>query len=252
MSSISPPVRGKSWVFQVTALCIVLGMLLAFSLKTQRQAVGEGVPIRLPALRAEFRATKEQNVKLQEQIAELKKQVAAYESSENVPASLTEALKTARMMAGLVAVRGRGVIVNLHDSPKLDPSETRSEVIENYMIHDSDIQDIVKELFAAGAEAISVNDQRLMATSSIRCVGPVVLVNSVQIAPPYIIKAVGKPDVLEKALEMPGGVADVNGLFLLDMIEIKKVTEPSIVIPAYTGVVKFTEGREVPETTKKN
>lgn len=232
-------------------MCIVLGMLLAFSLKTQRQAVTDGVPSRLPALRAEFRATKQQNIELQKQIADLKKQAEAVEEGKDLgDSTLKKDLAQAQLMAGMVAAKGPGVIVELHDSPKLDQSETRTDVIEDYMVHDSDIRAVVDELFSAGAEAISVNGQRLIANSSIRCVGPVVLVNSVQIAPPYVIKAIGKPDVLEKALEMPGGVGDVNGLFLLDMITIKTVTEPTIVVPAYVGLPRFRWAGEDKATGK--
>ena len=68
-TNIAPPVRGRSWLFQVTALCIVLGMLLALSLKTQRQAASEGIPNRWPALRTEFRNIKEENEKLQKDVA---------------------------------------------------------------------------------------------------------------------------------------------------------------------------------------
>lgn len=238
-------------MFQVTALCIVLGMLLALSLKTQRYAVGEGITTRLPALRAEFQATKQENIDLQKQLADYKLRLEKLEKEQaaglSSARSLMESLREIRMLAGTVAVRGPGVIVTLHDSPKRDPAETRKDVIEDYMVHDSDIRAIVDELFAAGAEAVAVNNQRLVANSSIRCVGPVVLVNSVQIAPPYVIKAIGKPDVLDNALRMPGGVADANGLFLLDMIEIQKVTSPTITVPAYTGSTRFKVAQPVEE-----
>ena len=94
------------------------------------------------------------------------------------------------------------------------------------MVHDSDLRSVVNELFSAGAEAIAINDQRLVANSSIRCVGPTVLVNSERLAPPYKIAAIGKPDVLQSALDMQGGALDIEGLFMLDMIKIEK--EPDV------------------------
>lgn len=244
---MSPPARGRSWIFQVTALCIVLGMLLALSLKTQRQAVSEGSQGRWPTLLKEFRNLKQENEKLENDLADVSaryqelmgKQARGMGGAENVEESLAEA----RLLAGTVAVRGQGVVVTLRDSPKRDPAETRQDIIENYMVHDYDIRAITNELFASGAEAISVNGQRIVANSSIRCVGPVVLVNSRQIAPPYVVKAIGTPDLLQKALELPGGVAD--GLFLLDMIEVKK--HPDVVVPAYTGSTRFSVGRPMPE-----
>ncbi len=253
MSTIaSPPSRGKGWVFQVTALCIVLGMLLALSLRTQRRAVSEGIPNRWPALRAEFINLKQQNASLQKDLAEYKERyeelLRKQATGQAATLGLESVLQEAKMLAGQIAVHGPGIIVTLHDSPKRDVNETRPEVIENYIVHDYDIRAVVNELFAAGAEAISVNGQRLIATSSIRCVGPVILVNSVQVAAPYVIKAIGKPDVLQKALELPGGAAD--GLFLLDMIEVKQ--QPDITVPAYSGSMRFYWAKPLPQPKEKS
>lgn len=254
MSVLIPPVRGKSWVFQVTALCIVLGMLLALSLKTQRQAAQEGIPSRLPALRAEFRNIKEENNNLQKDLAELQgtndklaKRLASGTSSAK---GLEDKLENLGMLAGTVSVRGPGVIITLHDSPKLNPVESDEKFIRNYIIHDYDIRLIVNELYGAGAEAISINNQRLIMTSSIRCVGSVVLINYVQIAPPYFIRAIGNPDTLEKAIDVQGGVADVEGLFLLDMIEMKKV--PDMIIHSYKGSRRFNSARTLKELESKD
>jgi len=244
-TSISPPVRGNRWIFQVTALCIVLGMLLAMSLKTQRQAASEGIPNRWPALRAEFRNLKQENGKLQKDLADfkgryeemLRKQASGVVGAESLKTMLNET----KLLAGIAAAHGPGVVVTLQDSPKRNPSITSEKEIANFLVHDSDVRTVANELFAAGAEAISVNGQRLIATSSIRCVGPVILVNSIQLAAPFVIKAIGQPDVLEKALELPGGSAD--WLFELDMIGVKK--QPDIYLPAYTGSTRFSWAKPV-------
>lgn len=241
MSIIAPPVRGKTWVGQVTALCVILGMLLAMSLKTQRQAIKEGEPTPRAAVAA-YRIMKVQNDKLERELADTKihlEKVIRDRSRGRGNRDIQRLLDETKMIAGTVAVHGPGIVITLRDSPKKNPAETRQDVVNDYIVHDRDIREVVNELFASGAEAVSVNGQRLIATSSIRCVGPVVLVNSIQTAPPYLIKAIGKPDVLEKALELPMGVAD--GLFLLDMIEIGK--ESDIVIPAYTGSTRFGSAR---------
>ena len=238
-------------MFQVTALCIVLGMLLALALRTQRQAASEGIPNRWGPLRAEFINLKEQNGKLQKDLLDYKTRYEELlrKQARGVfkPESVTTILNETKLLAGTIPARGPGVIVTLRDSEQRNMSETRPEMIEKYMVHDSDIRTVTNELFAAGAEAISVGGQRLIATSSIRCVGPVVLVNSVQIPPPYLIKAIGKPDVLQTALEMPGGVVD--DLFGMNMIEVKK--QPDIVVPAYTGSTRFNLAQPVVPTRRR-
>lgn len=235
MSTISPPVRGKTWVFQVTALCIVLGMLLALALKTQRQAINQGVPTTVPALRAAFRILKQQNQQLEKDLAEKRIDVEKLASRRLSPSSaMQRVLEESKMMAGTVAVHGTGIVVQLQDSPKR-PAEARQDVISDYIVHDRDIRDVVNELFGSGAEAIAVNGQRLMASSSIRCVGPVVLVNTTQVGAPFIIKAIGNAETLESGLKIPGGIYD--DLYAWDMIQITR--EPDLSIPAFTGSTRF-------------
>ncbi|MCL5102533.1 MAG: DUF881 domain-containing protein [Armatimonadetes bacterium] len=253
MSTIMPTVRGKSWVFQVTGLCIVLGALLGLSLKTQRQVAQEGgVPNRMPALRVALAEQKQLNEKLKKDVVyyrtrceDLSKAMAEGTTSSK---SLERTLNDAKMLAGTIAVRGPGVVLSITDSPQLSKSVTDPEVIEQYVVHDTDLRAIVNELFAAGAEAVCVNGHRIAATSSIRCAGSTILVNSDRATPPYVIKAIGKPDELESALRMPGGVLELTGLIQLDMVTIKR--EPDVLIPAYAGSTHFSIAKPVLERRK--
>jgi len=226
-------------------------MLLALALKTQRQSVEEGIPSRVPALKAEFRATKQENENLKQELADYKQRCDELERRQAAglkgAKSIQDSLRQARLLAGITPAHGPGVVVALNDSPKLNPEETNEDIINDYLIHDYDIRQIVNELFSSGAEAVSVNGHRMIATSSVRCVGSAVLVNSVQVAPPIMIKAIGDPDVLEKSLELQGGAAE--NLFLLDMIEITK--QQDIVVPAYRGAIRFDAARPVEEDKPK-
>ena len=66
-----------------------------------------------------------------------------------------------------------------------------------YIIHDDDLLRVINELRAAGAEAIAINGERIVAMSEIRCAGPTLSVNNNRSAPPYEIKAIGNPNNLE-------------------------------------------------------
>jgi uncharacterized protein YlxW (UPF0749 family) len=246
MSTISPPVRGKTWVFQVTALCIVLGMLLALSLKTQRQAVNQGLPTTVPALRSAYRLMKQQNQQIERDLGDYKaryERLAAKQGGRGSTRDIQRIIDENKMIAGMVAVHGPGIVIQLQDSPKR-PAEAAPEVMSDYIVHDRDIRDVVNELFDAGAEAISVNGQRLIASSSIRCVGSVVLVNRTALGAPFIIKAVGAPETLESGIRMPGGIYD--DLFAWDMILIKR--EKDIRVPAYTGSTRLNYAIKDPRT----
>ncbi len=135
-----------------------------------------------------------------------------------------------RALAGLTPVTGPGLVVTLQDSPK-PPKEARPDVISSCLVHDRDVRDVVNELWAAGAKAISVNGQRMVATSSIRCVGPVLLVNTTQIGTPVVIKAVGEPEAMKDGLTAGGGVAE--GLGALGMITITRASR--VQVRAYQG-----------------
>lgn len=100
-----------------------------------------------------------------------------------------------RVAAGMAEMSGPGVVIKLYDAQN---GYTASDII-----HDSDVRDVVNELFASGAKGVAVGGQRLIATSPIRCVGPVIRVNQKEIsANPVVIEAVGDPDVLASGLDI--------------------------------------------------
>ena len=90
---------------------------------------------------------------------------------------------------GLTALRGPGIRVTLTDAPK---SVKPEGVDENLLVvHQQDIQAFVNALWVGGAEAISLQGQRLISTSGIRCVGNTVVIDGVPYSPPYVIEAIG-------------------------------------------------------------
>lgn len=238
MSTIAPSVRGRSWVFQVTALCIVLGALLALSLKTHRSAMEHGEFPRSTALGEALSAMNKENVRLKNELTDYKNRVeslAKAQATGRRTSDLQRLFEESKAFGGTESVHGPGIVVVLRDSPKSALPGVDEKMMGEYIIHEDDIRKVANELFAAGAEAVSVNQQRLVANSSIRCAGPTVLVNSIPVAAPFVIKAIGKPETLEGALKLPGG--PLAGLFLLDMMQITKQTD--MTVPAYAGSTRF-------------
>ena len=103
-----------------------------------------------------------------------------------------EELKKNNMIIGLTDVTGEGVTVTMKDNNTVT-ADTISEYddISYYLIHEEDIRSIVNELENAGAEAISINEQRVIATTSITCEGNVISVNGQKVSSPFTIKAIG-------------------------------------------------------------
>lgn len=138
-----------------------------------------------------------------------------------------------KIQAGLLAMHGPGVIITVADSIK---ASKQGENPNLYLIHDDDLLRIINELKAAGAEAISVNKERMIATSEIRCAGPTVVVNGHRFTPPYYIKAIGNPEILKTALVMRGGVLDTLKFWGIQVDIVKK---KNISVTAYKGVNKM-------------
>lgn len=104
--------------------------------------------------------------------------------------------------AGLTAVNGDGITITL-----LDAQTPGSMDIADYIIHDSDINGILNELKINGAEAISINGERILGTSKLVCAGPTIFLNRSRFPPPYVIKAIGDPDILYDAIDQLPTVA---------------------------------------------
>ena len=110
-------------------------------------------------------------------------------------ASLERQLSQLKQKAGFASLTGSGIIIKVFDE--------NDKLEESGIVHDSDLRDIINELLIAGARGIEVGGQRLIATSSIRCVGPTILVNNKPISVnPVVIKAVGDPEVLKSSLDI--------------------------------------------------
>ena len=127
----------------------------------------------------------------------------------------------------------------------LDDSNIPKKANENpnlYIIHDEDLLRVLNELRAAGAEAISLNDQRIVAMSEVRCAGPTVSVNNVRSAPPYVIKAIGAPKTLTSALRLRGGVVET---FEFWGIQVKIKAADKVHIPALKAPRNFEYAQSV-------
>lgn len=146
--------------------------------------------------------------------------------------SMQEQLKQLSIASGTANLIGEGVIVILTDGNKTLNEDLR----QDSLVHDSDVLTFVNELKAAGAEAISVNGQRIINSSAIRCVGPVIQINYQKVAAPFTIKAIGNAQYLESALNIKNGVADL----LREIgVGVKITREKDIKIPKFDGSLNF-------------
>ncbi len=146
--------------------------------------------------------------------------------------SMKEQINTLSAISGTTDLKGEGIILTLNDGSKVSDEQLRSDSL----VHDSDLLTVVNELKAAGAEAISINGQRIITTSAIRCVGPVIQVNYQKVAAPFEIKAIGNAQYLESAMTIKGGVVDLLKEY---GVSVTVSRQSNIKILKYDGTLSF-------------
>lgn len=155
-----------------------------------------------------IRAEQQRNAGLEADVADLSAEVEAYEAASAADAQVVSRLqrRVDRVLApsGMTAVRGPGLAVTLSDSSLETPP---SGNVNDLVIHEQDLQAVINALWAGGTEAMTVNDQRILATTAIRCVGNTLLLHGNVYSPPYEITAVGEPAALQSALDRDPVVA---------------------------------------------
>ncbi|HEY0237644.1 MAG TPA: DUF881 domain-containing protein [Friedmanniella sp.] len=141
-----------------------------------------------------------QNTQLTQQVSDLRAAVDGLTDAENAGAGsdLPQQLERQEEAAGLTAVSGPAVSVTLDDAPaSVAANGVDADLL---VVHQQDIQAVVNALWSGGAEAMTIQGQRVISTTGIKCVGNTVVLHGVPYAPPYVISALGDQGRLENAL----------------------------------------------------
>ncbi|MDI3521850.1 MAG: hypothetical protein PWP43_32, partial [Bacillota bacterium] len=190
----------------ITFICIILGVILTAQLRTQASLRGNIPTKRIEEMASLLKQAESERDALRVQVNKLTAQLdEVMTKEESVTAGMQEELERVRLMAGLIPLEGPGIVVTLNDSTRVAQPGQDPNL---FLIHDEDLLKLVNELKAAGAEAVTVNGQRVVASTEIRCAGPTISVNNTRIAPPYVVQAIGDPDGLETAIKMRGGILE--------------------------------------------
>ena len=170
--------------------------------------------------------------------AELEKERESATQNDTALKEKEQEITEGNKIIGLSEVTGSGVIVTLGDSKKDASSSLDPSLL---LVHDTDVLSVINELKNAGAEAISINDQRIIPTTGIICGGNIIDINGEKVGAPFEIKAIGLPEQLA-ALDRPGGYLDI----LRDYsIEVKLEKSNNITITKYTGTITYQYAKSV-------
>jgi len=219
----------------ILIIALIFGVLLGLQWKSP-PARSTAVPgfehesgfLAINRLETEQGELKENIGRMQEALDEYRRELAA---NTEMLKEINTKLERQKMMAGLLVVEGPGVRVILDDSGIRSGAADSNE----YLIHEYDLRDVVNLLWLAGSEAIAVNDERIVATSSIYCVGSTVMVNDTRLSPPYLIQAIGNSITQEDVLRNPAYMEGIKQRVDLYGVQFEVNRIGMLTLPAYKG-----------------
>jgi uncharacterized protein YlxW (UPF0749 family) len=232
--------RPSVWAVLVPVVALAAGLLFATSEHTaQGTDLRGGEVIALSGLIEQrdnaIARQQQQLADLQRQVQQLTRQAAG---RDGAVASAQAGGDAGALSAGLVPLAGRGVEITLDDAPtRPDGTLPVGAGPDDLVIHQSDVQAVVNAVWAAGADGVAVMNQRLVATSAVRCVGNVLLLQGRTYSPPFVITAIAdgaavrarlatspQVEILQQAVDQLGLTFTVRDL-------------PSVRLPGYSGAL---------------
>ncbi len=199
----APPSRREGWGKPAVAAVMAGAGVLAAVTYDQAAAGAQGREEVRAALVAEVEAESETTDQLAADLEALRADVTAARDAALAATAVgqraLDRLEDAELAAGALPVSGPGLLVTLADAEPdadEDPVGGTAEADPRGQVRDGDLQLVVNALWAAGAEAVSINGQRLGPTTAIRFAGEAVLVDFRPVTNPYLVNAVGDPATL--------------------------------------------------------
>jgi uncharacterized protein YlxW (UPF0749 family) len=233
----------KSLTARAIAPALVVGLLaflLTVDLRAQDTAekLTEGRRAQLAAIVAE---RQQRTAALETRLAQLRAQVAAIVASAGSVTlqELRSATDRIGAASGTTELIGPGLVVRLTDAASSDQTTNEADS----KIQDVDIQSVVNALWAAGAEAIAVNGQRLVSTTAIRNAGGAVLVNFRVLTSPYVISAIGDVPALRASFDASDIARRFHSWQQIYGLGFSVEQPGTIEIPAFGGTLHFRYAR---------
>lgn len=221
----------------VTLVCLVAGLLFGTSASLARENGGSTDPQDLAGLITQRDGDVRELGDRADQLRDDVERLRAERSGSGTARTAREAELLAAGV-GTAAVTGPAVQVTLDDAGYSSATLPDGYSVDDVVVHQQDLQGVVNALWAGGAEAVMVQDQRIVSTSAVQCVGNTLYLQGRVYSPPYTVTAVGDPEALHAALETDPVVstyrqwADTIGLgYAVEDVEDAEM-------PAFTGAVR--------------
>lgn len=214
------------------AVCVLFGVMIAASMLAARgtdlrPSRNGGMAELVTSQVHHIRELNEEVSELEDEVDELSRQAAPVPEAEP-PLELQR-------------VEGPAVRVTLEDAPdSVNPVGVDADLL---VVHQQDIQAVVNELWAAGAEAMTIQGQRVVSTTAVKCVGNTVVLHDVPYSPPYVIEAIGDPDRLNAGLDESEAIALYKDYAEAYSLGYRQETLAGTEAPPYEGSTQLVHAR---------
>jgi uncharacterized protein YlxW (UPF0749 family) len=221
----------------VPVVAVAAGLLFATSGRTALGTDLRGEVTELPGLISERQRSnslqREQLADLQAQVEELTDQAA---TRNTAVAAALEAGEEGSLSAALEPLTGPGIEIVLDDAPQdADGSRPPGAEPDDLVIHESDVQAVVNAVWSAGADGVAIQDQRLIATSAVRCVGNTLLLHGRTWSPPFVVTAIVDAAEVRRQLASSPEVAVFEQAVTDFGLTFSVTDRPVVELPAYDG-----------------
>jgi uncharacterized protein YlxW (UPF0749 family) len=243
--------RLSAWGALVPVVALAAGLLFATSGRTaQGTDLRAGDITKLSQLIAQRNAAiarqEGQLADVQRQVQRLTSQAA---SRDGAVAAVEATGNAGALSAALVPLQGPGVVITLNDAPSRPdgrlPVNARPD---DLVIHQSDVQAVVNAVWAAAADGVAIMNQRLIATSAVRCVGNTLLLQGRTYSPPFVITAIADPAAVRAQLAASRQVAVLQQAVSAFGLTFDVQAVRQVSLPAYTGSLDLQYATASPPT----
>jgi uncharacterized protein YlxW (UPF0749 family) len=248
----APSARRRSWAWRLATPVVGLLVGALFVVSAHSSEGSDLRPGRYTDLASLVRGDAQRVDAMRQRVSDLQTQVGLLSGSVDSKQVSKVRRDVSRMKqpAGLMPAIGPGVTVTLSDAPQGTDSST-PDTVDNpnlLLVHQQDIQAVVNAMWKGGAQAVTIQGQRVVSTTGIRCVGNSVQLQGVPYSQPYVISAVGDPTALQAAIDtdpylqvyrQDADNPDIN-------VGWEDVAESRISAPAYDGLVGLQYARALP------
>jgi len=236
------------WSIAVVVVCLVAGLLIATTREVSHgNEIRAADSTRLSDLVRQAQTEVDRAARSRDELAAQVEELQ--ETAAGTDTRVAEVLGEARALAdaaGLTELTGPGVVVTLTDAPRdADGKYPAGASPDDLVVHQQDVQSVLNALWAGGAEAVAMQDQRIVNTSAPRCIGNTLLLHGRTYSPPYVVTAIGDPARLAATLANESVIKMFKQYAVRYGLGYTQQQSDRLTVPAYTGQLHTEYARPV-------